>query len=261
MDKAEVVPIPNAPKPTIKVIIPPVAPLAFPSVPKEMLKATHKLKGTSTKSISWGTCVAIDLSSYGLPGKKYLLTAGHCVSPNISIEIVDTDGSKIWVDAKAIALDKNKDMAILLCERDLPVQAVLSDTTDLGDAVIAIGNPRGTMLSANIGFLADKGFKSSVGKTSWYQASCSVTHGNSGGPVFDANNGTIIGIVTAVIADVDGNGNMINEAPNITMLVGARDIDSFILVNFDKISTNKTMKIDDEDLSTRIEIRSDKKHR
>lgn len=215
----------------------------FPSIPKAMIQATHRLKSDSKGSTSWGACVAVDLTSMSLPGKRYLLTAAHCVGPNVSVEIITADG-KEWVGAKPVAVDLDKDIALMVCEKDLPVFVVMSADTDIGDAVIAIGTPRATVLTATIGFLADKGFKSSGPRTSWFQASNAVTHGNSGGPVFDANKGHLIGIITAVVADIDRAGNTVSEAPNIALLVGEPEIESFINDNIDKIRKNKVVKVD-----------------
>lgn len=210
----------------------------FPSVPAHMLKSSHRLVSSVKKKdstiTSHGSAVAVDLSRLGYNGNRLLLTAAHCAVENgkqqaCLIEVFK-DGKKTWIETKVIAYDEASDIALLYAEEDLPVVAQLADgdLMELGDALFAIGSPQGTPLSATLGYLAEKGIPSiDDPHAGWYQGSNAITHGNSGGPIFDANRGTIIGIVTAVMGSP--------EAPNITLFIPAPEINKFIKANAEKI--------------------------
>jgi len=212
----------------------------FPSVPAEMLKSSHRLVSSkSTKEgtviTSHGSAVAVDLKKQGLEGKRFLLTAAHCAVENgkalpCLVEVMK-DGKKTWVETKLIAYDSDSDIALLYAEEDMPTTAILADvdSLDLGDALFAIGGPHGRPMTATLGYLSDKGAPADTyAHSRWYQGSMSITHGNTGGPVFDANKGEVVGIVTAVIGAP-------REAPNVALFIGAPDINNFLTANSEKI--------------------------
>lgn len=206
----------------------------FPSVPAPMLKASHRLVSTVKRNgltvTGHSSAVSVDLARLGYAGSRFLLTAAHCATENgkqlACLTEVIKDGKKVWVQARVVAFDEEADIALLYADEDMPELAPLSDADllDLGDALFAIGAPQGTPLTATLGYLADKGYPAidnPHGK--WYQGSMAITHGNSGGPVFDANRGSVVGIVTAVVGAP--------EAPNICLFIPATEINKFIESN------------------------------
>lgn len=211
---------------------------AFPSIPKYMLKTTHRLAVHKNGTSKHGTAVAVDLSRFGLDGANYLLTAAHCVVEKgrpikaILIEIKRRD----WVDAEVIAFDEDLDIAILKAESAMPELADLAaeDTLEEGSALITIGSPRAMPLTANHGFLSDKGdSRFNDARAKWYIGGMAITHGNSGGPVFCPNTKKLVGIVTAIWEEFG------ESAPNIAYFVAAPDINEFLTKNKEKIKKKK----------------------
>lgn len=208
----------------------------FQKIPKEMLKATHRLMSADSKkfteSANLGTAVAVDLSDFELNGKKYMLTAAHCVvnkgkKQKVFIEM--TEPKRKWVEASILEIDEDMDICLLAVDQESTVFAKLAKTmeTEIGDPVVAIGSPRGMALAATIGYMSDisdspDGIELFV-HPGWYQASMAVFHGNSGGPVFDLNRNVLVGIVAAIILD-DG----MQAAPNVTLMVGHKVIVDFV---------------------------------
>ncbi len=213
---------------------------AFPSVPKKLLQASHKIAAYNNKTgtTGHGAAVSVDLSEFGLKGSRYILTAAHCISDNgkirdeISIDYKDKGETK-WTGVKVIAMDEDFDIAILTTDVDMPVLVTFCSDIDIGDALITIGSPQATALTANFGFLSDKGSLAEQKHAGWYQGSMAITHGNSGGPVFDPNNETLVGIITAIIGDPG------NQAPNIALFVGYEEIQKFLKKNTEKINKFK----------------------
>jgi serine protease Do len=131
-------------------------------------------------------------------------------------------------------LDVDLDIAILTTDVDMPSIIKLSEGIEIGDALLTIGSPQSTALSATLGFLAEKGRSNIEDKhAGWFQGSMAITHGNSGGPVFDPNKEDLVGVVTAVLGEPG------KQAPNITFFIGYIEINKFIGKNVDKIKKFK----------------------
>lgn len=213
----------------------------FPSVPKYMLKTTHRVCASISKrgTQGHGTAVAVDLSYLGFTGKRFLLTAAHVIEEekkvwDTTIEVDGKNGEKTWIDAKVVAYDERVDVAILMVNEDLPDIAALAqeDVLEIGDALFAVGSPQGTAISANMGYLASKSNIEEAQR--WFQASMAITHGNSGGPVFDPNREKVVGIIVALQPNEDRK--IANEAPNVAWFAGLPDILNFLTANKDKIA-------------------------
>lgn len=205
----------------------------FPSIPKKLMKATHKITGYNSKTgtTGHGACVSVDLTKYGLEGSRYVLTAAHCISDDGKLREISVDmPDGTWTSGKMIAMDEDADIALVYVGADMPVLIpIADDSIEVGDALITIGSPRATPLTGNFGFLADKGSTRQQRHAGWYQGSMSITHGNSGGPVFDPNKETLVGIITAVVEEFG------QQAPNIALFIGSVEIDQFINKNLEKI--------------------------
>lgn len=213
----------------------------YPSIPKTMLKSTHRIASTTYRKgkdselviTGHGTAVAVDLSKSGHEQKRFLLTAAHCCVEDgkplpILIETTREDGKKVWVEGKVVAFDDDIDIALVYANEDMPSLAKIadSDLVDIGDPIFAIGSPQGTSLKATMGYLSEKGEESKINPHEiWRQGSMAITHGNSGGPVFDANREEVVGIITAILLD----------APNVAYFVGQPEISKFLSTNSDKI--------------------------
>ncbi len=136
----------------------------------------------------------------------YIITNNHVVenADKIKIKINDTRE----YEAKLIGADKKSDIAILKIEgKDLPYAKLGdSDKLEVGEWIIAIGNPFGLSHTVTSGIISAIG-RNNVGISDYedfIQTDCSINPGNSGGPMINLN-GRVIGINTAIFSKSGGN--------------------------------------------------------
>lgn len=136
----------------------------------------------------------------------YILTNNHVIEEADEIEVVLNDGRKGV--AQVIGTDPETDLAILKVElKDLPVITLgNSDALEIGDQVLAIGNPFG------VGQTVTSGIVSALGRTqlgintfeNFIQTDAAINPGNSGGALVDIN-GHLMGINTAIYSRSGGS--------------------------------------------------------
>ncbi len=136
----------------------------------------------------------------------HILTNNHVIEDADGIEVVLTDGRR--AAAQVIGIDPESDLALLKIQLDkLPV-IVLGQAQNLqvGDVVLAIGNPFG------VGQTVTSGIVSALGRThlgintfeNFIQTDAAINPGNSGGALVDVN-GHLMGINTAIYSRSGGN--------------------------------------------------------
>ena len=138
-------------------------------------------------------------SGFVLTADGYIATNYHVVKNADTVTVTMYNGDSY--DAKYIGGDEEYDIAVIKVETtDLqPVTLGDSDTLNVGDRVLAIGNPLGELT-----FSMSGGMVSSVNRAinvdgtpfNMIQTDASINSGNSGGPLFNAY-GEVIGIVSA----------------------------------------------------------------
>jgi Do/DeqQ family serine protease len=136
----------------------------------------------------------------------YLLTNNHVIEGADDIEVQLADGRK--AKAKLVGSDPDSDVAVLKIELErLPVIAFGSaDTVQVGDIVLAIGNPFG------VGQTVTSGIVSALGRNqlgintfeNFIQTDAAINPGNSGGALVDAS-GNLLGINTAIFSRTGGS--------------------------------------------------------
>ncbi|BDU53981.1 Do family serine endopeptidase [Limnohabitans sp. INBF002] len=136
----------------------------------------------------------------------YILTNNHVIEGAQEIEVTLSDSRH--ATAQVIGADPDTDLAILRINLDrLPVIALgNSDTAQVGDRVLAIGNPFG------VGQTVTSGIVSALGRNqlgintfeNFIQTDAAINPGNSGGALVDVN-GNLIGINTAIYSRSGGN--------------------------------------------------------
>jgi serine protease DegQ len=136
----------------------------------------------------------------------YILTNNHVVEGADEIEVVLNDSRK--VRGKVIGTDPDTDLAILKVSLDrLPVIALgNSDALQVGDQVLAVGNPFG------VGQTVTSGIVSALGRNqlgintfeNFIQTDAAINPGNSGGALVDVN-GALMGINTAIYSRTGGS--------------------------------------------------------
>ena len=136
----------------------------------------------------------------------YILTNNHVVEGADEIEVILNDSRK--AKAKVIGTDPDTDLAILKIELDkLPVIVLgNSELLQVGDPVLAIGNPFG------VGQTVTGGIVSALGRNqlgintfeNFIQTDAAINPGNSGGALVDVN-GALMGINTAIYSRSGGS--------------------------------------------------------
>ncbi|KXK42911.1 MAG: Trypsin-like serine protease [Chlorobi bacterium OLB5] len=134
----------------------------------------------------------------------YIVTNNHVVkgAGEHGIKVVLTD--KREFDAKIIGLDENTDLAVIKIEaNDLPVMSMgNSDNLQVGEWVLAIGNPLGLNYTVTAGIVSAMGRNIGVNGggyaiENFIQTDAAINPGNSGGALVDVN-GQLIGINSAI---------------------------------------------------------------
>lgn len=137
----------------------------------------------------------------------YVVTNNHVVDKADDIEIILEDGEKYV--AKIIGKDPKTDLALLKIESEnsLPfVEFGDSESSEIGDWVIAIGNPFGLGHTVTAGIISAKGRILGIGNyDDFIQTDAPINPGNSGGPLFNLR-GEVVGVNTAIIARGQGLG-------------------------------------------------------
>lgn len=136
----------------------------------------------------------------------YILTSNHVVEGADEIR-VQTSGGKEMV-AKLVGADPATDTAVLKVEQTgLPAIPIAdSDKLEVGDVVLAIGNPFGIGQTVTMGIVSatGRGELGIVDYEDFIQTDASINPGNSGGALVDAE-GRLVGINTAILSRTGGN--------------------------------------------------------
>ncbi|MBI5904697.1 MAG: DegQ family serine endoprotease [Deltaproteobacteria bacterium] len=137
----------------------------------------------------------------------YILTNNHVVekADEVTVTLLDKEEFK----AKVIGNDPKTDIALIKIEsrKKLPHVALGdSDALDVGEWVVAIGNPFGLGHTVTTGIVSAKGRIIGSGPyDDFIQTDASINPGNSGGPLFNLK-GEVVGINTAIIQGGQGIG-------------------------------------------------------
>ena len=136
----------------------------------------------------------------------YILTANHVVDGADKVKVALASGEKEF-DAKVIGNDAATDTAVLKVDaKNLPAVTIAdSDKLEVGDAVMAIGNPFGVGQTVTVGIISALG-RGGFGINNYedfIQTDAAINVGNSGGPLVDAE-GRLVGINTWIISRTGG---------------------------------------------------------
>lgn len=136
----------------------------------------------------------------------YILTNNHVVGDVDKITVELRDGRK-FENAKLIGTDPGSEVALVKIDGDnFPVLPMGdSDKIEIGDWVVAIGNPFGLSETVTVGVISAVG-RSNVHIAAYedfIQTDAAINPGNSGGPLIDLD-GRVIGINTAILSQSGG---------------------------------------------------------
>jgi len=137
----------------------------------------------------------------------YILTNNHVVDGADKIHVDMTDGRTL--EAKVIGTDKASDLALVKVNAtNLPVAPLgNSDNAQVGDVVLAIGNPLNVGQTVTMGIVSAKGRSTGSGDGGYQdflQTDAPINHGNSGGALVNTK-GEVIGINAEMLSPVDAN--------------------------------------------------------
>jgi len=140
-----------------------------------------------------------------LDARGHVLTNNHVIRDAKKLEVTLADSSK-W-PAKLVGTDPDNDLAVIKIDAPAdklkPLPLGDSQKLQVGQKVLAIGNPFGLGLTLTTGIISSLGrnIRSEVGTMieDLIQTDASINPGNSGGPLLNSE-GEIIGINTAIIS-------------------------------------------------------------
>ena len=230
----------------------------YDEVKAEKFEADDAFAGFTTeenqKSVAFILCIAPDNSAYAwgssyavgadVDGKvQYLVTNGHVVQPHkdmgFSINVVFEDEEMVTPEVVFYEFDEALDMAILKLPEPVsmrkPVVIRDSDTVSAGEKCVAIGYPDKaaevdsnfsgdiSSQSVNSGVISNTNVVPSGVSYTTFQHDSFISHGNSGGPLFDKD-GFLIGMNTLGRDDTD-SVNYAIISNSITDILEEYDID------------------------------------
>ena len=148
-------------------------------------------------------------SGFVLDARGWILTNSHVLENASAAKVRLADGSS--VSAAVVGRDELTDIALLKLDAaaSVPLAPVFlgdSDALQVGDWVVAIGNPFGLSQSVSHGIVSAK--ERSLGLApfdDFLQTDVSMNPGNSGGPLFNVQ-GEVVGITTARVSEGQGVG-------------------------------------------------------
>lgn len=164
----------------------------------------------------WGytTQSAASGSGFIYSADGYIITNYHVIESASSIKVTLYDGKSY--DAQLVGYDESNDVAVLKIDaKDLtPVTIGDSDNLNVGDSVIAIGNPLGeltfSLTSGAVSALDREVTMSNNVTMELIQTDCAINSGNSGGALFNLY-GEVIGITNAKYSGNSGSGASIDN--------------------------------------------------
>jgi serine protease Do len=175
-------------------------PDSFASLAKTLSPAVVNLRVTRD---SFGDRVPHEVppasaSGFVISADGYIVTNFHVVESATSVKVGFLDGREM--PARVIGRDREVDLALVKVDPPSPLQVAPlgdSDAAQVGDWVIAIGNPLGLEHSVTVGIVSAKGRRVNGKYDDYLQTDASINPGNSGGPLIDTR-GRVVGINTMI---------------------------------------------------------------
>lgn len=175
------------------------------------------------------TTAAASGSGFIFSDDGYIVTNYHVVEGSSSIKVTTYDGKTY--DAAFIGYDESNDLAVLKIEATglTPVILGNSDNMNVGDDVLAIGNPLGELtFSLTTGCVSALNREVTIERTpmNLIQTDCAINAGNSGGALFNMY-GEVIGITNAKYSNAGAQGEASIE--NIGFAIPMNTVKDIIL--------------------------------
>jgi serine protease Do len=145
-------------------------------------------------------------SGFIIDPSGYIVTNNHVIENGESITVILNDNTSL--PAKVVGRDPQTDLALLKVSPAKPLPATRfgdSDKAQIGDWVIAIGDPFGIGSTVTAGIVSARNRNINAGQyDDFIQTDAPINRGNSGGPLFDMD-GNVIGINSAIFSPSGGS--------------------------------------------------------
>jgi serine protease Do len=144
-------------------------------------------------------------SGFFITADGYAVTNNHVVDHAKSVQVTTDDGTVYT--AKVIGTDPKTDLALIKVDgnKEFPFVKFAEHAPQVGDWVVAVGNPFGLGGTVTAGIVSARGRDIGAGPYDDYvQIDAPINKGNSGGPAFDVN-GNVIGVNTAIFSPSGGS--------------------------------------------------------
>ena len=199
------------------------------------VNSTVGIRTSITSTNFWGyqTTSAASGSGFIISSDGYILTNFHVIESSSSVTVTTYDGTEY--DAEIVGYDQSMDIAVLKIDAKELVPVVLgkSETLNVGDDVIAIGNPLGELtfsLTRGVVSALDRQVTLSGNVTmELIQTDCAINSGNSGGALFNMY-GEVVGITNAKYSS-SSSGASIDNIGFAIPVDDIRDIVDSIITN------------------------------
>lgn len=164
-------------------------------------------------------------SGFFISEDGYLVTNNHVVEGGSSFSVILDDGTEL--EAKLVGRDPRTDLAVLKVDEEREftyVDWAADDSVQVGDWVVAVGNPFGLGGSVTAGIVSARGRDIGAGPyDDFIQVDAPINKGNSGGPTFNLS-GKVIGINTAIFSPSGGNVGIAFAIPASTAKDVVKDL-------------------------------------
>ena len=186
----------------------------------------------NTNYFGYQTTAAASGSGFILTNDGYIVTNYHVVEDASEIKVTTYDNKSY--DAELVGFDESNDLAVLKIDADDLTPVVLGDSDQLnvGDSVVAIGNPLGeltfSLTSGSVSAL-DRNITINNSAMNLIQTDCAINSGNSGGALFNSH-GEVIGITNAKYSG-DSSSASIDNIGFAIPINNVRDIVTSIIEN------------------------------
>jgi len=160
-------------------------------------------------------------TGFVIDSNGFILTNNHVVEKGEEIKVKLSDGKEFV--AKIVGRDPKTDLALIKIDSDvslIPLPIGDSDALEVGEWVVAIGNPFGLGHTVTAGIVSAKYRHLGTGAyDNFIQTDASINPGNSGGPLLNAE-GQVVGVNTAIYSQTGGSVGIgfaipINMAKNL----------------------------------------------
>ncbi len=164
---------------------------------------------TSTNMFGQSAIGTSSGSGFVISEDGYVVTNHHVVESATGVTVTMYDGTEYA--AKIVGSDSTNDIAVLKITENVQLQAVSigsSTALNVGDQVVAIGNPLGELTSTlTVGYVSAKERDVTTEGTTinMIQTDAAINSGNSGGPLFNSL-GEVVGITTAKYSGSSSSG-------------------------------------------------------